>query len=53
MSLTPEERFRWLKEAHEFVSKAVPYEKIKRWKNYMKKESIKGDEILDKEDNKS
>jgi hypothetical protein len=35
--LTPEERFKWLEEAHEFISQAVPYEKLKRWKEYLNK----------------
>jgi len=35
--LTPEERLKWLEEAHEFVKNAVPAEKIKRWKALIQK----------------
>jgi hypothetical protein len=38
LGLSPEERLQWLEDAHEFVSNAVPYEKIKKWKLYIKKE---------------
>ncbi len=34
--LTPEERLQWLEEAHEFVSEAVPYETVKRWRDFIK-----------------
>lgn len=35
--LSPEERFLWLEEAHEFVSNIVSVDKIKNCKQYLKK----------------
>ena len=35
--LSPEERFLWLEEAHEFVKNAISKEKIKKWRLYIKK----------------
>jgi len=35
--LTPEERLKWLEEAHEFIKNAVPAEKIKKWKALVQK----------------
>jgi hypothetical protein len=36
MRLTPEERLRWLDEAHTFVKNALSVEKIRRWKMFAK-----------------
>lgn len=38
--LTPEERFLWLEEAHEFVTNALTEEKLKKWRLYIKKGGI-------------
>lgn len=37
--LTPEERFLWLEEAHEFVSNTLSFDKVKKWKQYIKGET--------------
>jgi hypothetical protein len=36
MRLTPEERLRWLDDAHAFVKNALPVETIRRWKIFVR-----------------
>jgi hypothetical protein len=40
IKLTSEERFKWLEDSHKFLRDLVPYEKIKKWKLYIKKEEL-------------
>ncbi|MDI6714683.1 MAG: hypothetical protein QMD43_06630 [Thermodesulfovibrio sp.] len=45
LELTPEERLQWLEDAHEFVSAIVSYEKLKKWKLYIKEETWKRQDL--------